>query len=156
MALWLNSLARYQSIVIAKRWLLISIKSLKFLYIIELIDQYWLVHCIVINNALNISKSTLHRWTKKEKLGHSTMHKSLCWQANKKARVKFFFFTIDELKIGLVNHTKPTFIDMYNYIHIDEKWFYMTKTTERIMCTLLKLIYYAFAKANDSFRKLCS
>ena len=27
--------------------------------------------------------------------------------------------------------SRPTFVDMYDYVHIDKKWFYMTKVSEK-------------------------
>ena len=38
---------------------------------------------------------------------------------------------------------EPKFIDMYNIVHIDEKWFYITKKTKR---------YYLLPNENDPHR----
>jgi len=48
----------------------------------------------------------------------------------------------------MIDHTslpdEPKFIDMYNIVYIDEKWFYMSKNTEK---------YYLFSVEEDPLRQ---
>ncbi|WOG98144.1 hypothetical protein DCAR_0417485 [Daucus carota subsp. sativus] len=78
-------------------------------------------------NALKISSSTLHRALETGKIRrHSNAIKPLLKDENKKARLQFCLSMID---INSLPH-QPQFIDMDNIIHIDEKWFNMTKKSE--------------------------
>ena len=77
--------------------------------------------------ALGVSKSTVHaRLEEKQVRRHSNSIKSYLTPANKKARVQFAFSMIDPKKPH-----QPTFIDMYNMVHIDEKWFYRTNKVQK-------------------------
>lgn len=50
----------------------------------------------------------------------------------------------------------PTFVAMYNIIHIDEKWFYMTKKNLRYTtCCQMKKIQYTFVKAKILLQRSC-
>jgi len=77
--------------------------------------------------ALNISKSTLHRY---RRLGHIRRHsnaiKPLLKEENKRARLQFCLSMLD----GASLPHDPIFSRMHNIIYIDEKWFYMTKKYE--------------------------
>ncbi|KAH7841708.1 hypothetical protein Vadar_033271 [Vaccinium darrowii] len=46
----------------------------------------------------------------------------------KKARLRFCLSMLEPSSVGI----DPLFKSMYNYVHIDEKWFYMTKESEKI------------------------
>ncbi|MCL7027161.1 hypothetical protein MKW94_011355 [Papaver nudicaule] len=72
--------------------------------------------------ALNILKSTVHRQIKKGKIKkHTNAIKPAFTTEIKKVRLEFCLGMIKE---------NMMFEGMYNVIHTDEKWFYMTKTTE--------------------------
>ncbi|MCL7028299.1 hypothetical protein MKW94_009849 [Papaver nudicaule] len=85
--------------------------------------------------ALNIPKSTVHRQIKKGKIRkHTNAIKPAFTTEIKKARLEF---CLEKIQENLV------FEGMYNVIHIDEKWFYMTKTTEN---------YYLHPEEEDPHR----
>jgi transposase-like protein len=74
--------------------------------------------------ALGIKKSTLHRLFKEGKLRrHSNSLKPYLKEPNKTERLRFCISMLDPST--LVND--PKFLEMYNIIHIDEKWFYITR-----------------------------
>ncbi|KAI3708174.1 hypothetical protein L2E82_37296 [Cichorium intybus] len=79
-------------------------------------------------NCLNVSKSTLHRRIKKGALRpHTNAIKPNLTNENKRARLEFCLSNVSR---SLSNQI-PTFHDMFNVVHIDEKWFYMSKPSRR-------------------------
>ena len=100
--------------------------------------------------ALGVSKSTVHaRLEEKQVRRHSNSIKSYLTPANKKARVQFAISMIDPRKPH-----QPTFIDMYNMVHIDEKWFYRTNKVHRSFTWLLGSMNQSeLHKAKTSLRK---
>ncbi|KAL3528176.1 hypothetical protein ACH5RR_012832 [Cinchona calisaya] len=78
--------------------------------------------------ALGMAKSTLHRSVKEGAIrAHSNVIKPEFTTENMKSRLRFCLSMIDPGTIS----TNPMFMYMYNHIHIDEKWFFMTKTSEK-------------------------
>ena len=76
---------------------------------------------------LQVKRSTLHRLFKQGKLRrHSNTLKPYLKDENKKHRLQFAASMLDAQTIA----TEPTFIDMKNIIHIDEKWFNATKKSK--------------------------
>jgi hypothetical protein len=53
-------------------------------------------------------------------------------EKNKKDRLEFCMSMIDEKTRG---DAAPRFTNMHNMVHIDEKWFYMTKKIEITICS---------------------
>ncbi|KAI3511819.1 hypothetical protein L1887_18977 [Cichorium endivia] len=79
-------------------------------------------------NCLNVSKSTLHRRIKEGALRpHTNAIKPNLTNENKRARLEFCLSNVSR---SLSNQI-PTFHDMFNVVHIDEKWFYMSKPSRR-------------------------
>ncbi|EAZ12224.1 hypothetical protein OsJ_02110 [Oryza sativa Japonica Group] len=79
-------------------------------------------------SALNIPKSVVHRAFKEGILRrHSNTLKPFLKDANKKCRLQFCVSMLDIQTV----HTQPTFDDMRNVVHIDEKWFNSTKIARR-------------------------
>jgi hypothetical protein len=79
-----------------------------------------------LSAALGMPKSTLHdRFKAGELRRHSNSIKPLLTDENKKARLRFC------LSMVIENETSPVFEDMLDCVHIDEKWFYLTKETQR-------------------------
>lgn len=77
--------------------------------------------------AIKIGKTTLVRHLKLGTIRrHSNPIKPLLKEGNKKARVEFCISMLETQSIP----RNPQFMDMYNIIHVDEKWFYMTKKKE--------------------------
>ncbi|KAL7589894.1 hypothetical protein Lser_V15G40182 [Lactuca serriola] len=79
-------------------------------------------------NLLNVSKSTMHRRIKEGALRpHTNAIKPTLTHENKRARLEFCLSKISRS----LSSNIPTFHDMFNVIHIDEKWFYMSKPSRR-------------------------
>jgi hypothetical protein len=79
------------------------------------------------SSAMNMSKSTLHRYIKLGVLRrHTNAIKPFLREENKRSRLRFCISMLDAISLP----DDPTFLGMYNTIHIDEKWFQMTKKSE--------------------------
>jgi hypothetical protein len=90
--------------------------------------------------ALNVSKSTLHRALKSGVIRrHSNAIKPYLKEENKRARLQFCLSMLDPTSLP----HDPTFVGMYNMVHIDEKWFYRTKKSEN---------YYLLPDEEDPIR----
>ncbi|XP_017240013.1 uncharacterized protein LOC108212812 [Daucus carota subsp. sativus] len=90
--------------------------------------------------AINVSKSTLHRNFKSGRLRrHSNHVKPYLKDSNKKARAQFSLSMIDKSSLP----HDPHFKDMNDMIHIDEKWFYISKKAEK---------YYLLPEESDPVR----
>lgn len=78
--------------------------------------------------AMGVSLTTLFR-RKKEGLirRHTKSIKPYLKEANLTSRLQFCISMLDKNSLP----HEPKFVDMYNMVHIDEKWFYMTKKTEK-------------------------
>lgn len=76
--------------------------------------------------SINVPKSVVHRRIKEGELRpHTNAVKPHLTDENKKARLRFCLSMVRPSLPWL----SPTFRDMYNIIHIDEKWFYMSRPT---------------------------
>ncbi len=81
-------------------------------------------------SALNVPKSTVHRAFKEGiLLRHSKTLKPFLKDANKKLCLQFCVSMLDMQTV----HTQPTFDDMRNVVHIDEKWFNNTKIAREVL-----------------------
>lgn len=108
-------------------------------------EQFWRIPLSRRTNirsiacAMHMSKSTVQR---KHKEGdfrkHTNPLKPHLKDSNKIARVRFCLSMIDKNSGGT-----PKFLDMFNMIHIDEKWFYITKKAEK---------FYLLPEENDPER----
>ncbi|KAL3334207.1 hypothetical protein AABB24_030785 [Solanum stoloniferum] len=58
---------------------------------------------------------------------HTSAMKPHLTEENKKVRLRFCLSKIDQSTL----HSNFMFIDMFNYVHIGEKWFYLSKKSER-------------------------
>ncbi|CAA0807020.1 Unknown protein [Striga hermonthica] len=77
-----------------------------------------------LSNALGVSYSKLYRLFKRGVLRrHSSAIKPHLKDENKISRLEFCLSMLDESTTS----NEPKFKGMYNYVHIDEKWFYLTK-----------------------------
>jgi len=80
-----------------------------------------------VSSKLGISKSRIQRYLKKGYLRrHSSSIKPYLTDANKKTRLKWCIDMIDQ---GLLDD--PKFKDLFDFVFIDEKWFYLHKKLER-------------------------
>ncbi|XP_047257958.1 uncharacterized protein LOC124890166 [Capsicum annuum] len=78
--------------------------------------------------AMNMAKSTVFRRVKDGTLRpHSNSIKPHLTEGNKKVRLQYCLSMIDQNTI----HINPMFMNMFNYVHIDEKWFFWSKIVER-------------------------
>ena len=93
--------------------------------------------------SLDVGISTLHR---KFKLGllrhHSITLKPHSKERNKRERLQFCISMLDQTSLG---DAEPRFIDMQNIIHMDEKWYYMTKKARK---------YYLLQEEDDPERTI--
>ncbi|XP_042013473.1 uncharacterized protein LOC121761851 [Salvia splendens] len=77
---------------------------------------------------LEVSKSTVARFVKEHQLRpHTNAIKPILTASNKVARMRWSLSHIQPLIANGMLKYHP----MHNVVHIDEKWFYMTKTSER-------------------------
>ncbi|XP_058775250.1 uncharacterized protein LOC131649505 [Vicia villosa] len=89
------------------------------------LSQRTIIRCL--SHALNMSKTTIHRRLKSGVMRrHSNPIKPFLNEENKRSRLRF---CISMPQSASLPHD-PIFSGMYNIIHIDEKWFYMTKKSE--------------------------
>ncbi|KAH6817537.1 hypothetical protein C2S51_001140 [Perilla frutescens var. frutescens] len=81
-----------------------------------------------LEKALKISKSTIHRRIREGNIPpNSNVVKLNLTEENKKAKLEFSLSIINKVMVA----SNPSFINMHDYIHFDEKWFYMSKTTQK-------------------------
>ncbi|XP_021732073.1 uncharacterized protein LOC110698865 [Chenopodium quinoa] len=79
--------------------------------------------------ALNISLSTLHNLKKRGRLRtHTCCNKPLLTSDHKVARLRWILSHINPIR----GNEDPTFVDMRNVIHCDEKWFYLNPNKRRL------------------------
>lgn len=75
--------------------------------------------------ALGVSRTTLHRTFQLKKVRrHSNRVKPPSKEKNKGERVQFCMSMLDQRTLG---NERISFNSMHNIVHIDEKWFLMTK-----------------------------
>lgn len=78
---------------------------------------------------IDVPKSTIHRRIKEGALRpHTNAVKPLLTDENKKAKVNFCLSMITPPSL---TSASTTFHNMHNIIHIDEKWFYISKASKR-------------------------
>ncbi|KAF7154556.1 hypothetical protein RHSIM_Rhsim01G0125100 [Rhododendron simsii] len=92
------------------------------------------------SKALEVPKSMLHQRIKEGEIRpHTNPLKPDLSDQNKIARLHFCLSMLEPNNL----QTQPMFKAMYNYVHIDEKWFYMTKELEsrrrvpKLKCSLM-------------------
>ncbi|XP_059634636.1 uncharacterized protein LOC132276975 [Cornus florida] len=90
--------------------------------------------------VMQVAKSILHRRIKDGLIRpHSNALKPSLTEKKKKARLLFCLSMLEQCSL----HDRPTFCNMLNYVHIDEKWFYMSKEPEK---------YYLLPEENEPVR----
>nr|GMD78411.1 Transposase, Tc1-like protein [Ipomoea batatas] len=90
--------------------------------------------------ALDMSKTSLHRRVKEGSLrSHSNAIKPMLTEENRKVRLQFCISMIDSSS----SHNNPCFIDMYDRVHIDEKWFFLSRTSQK---------YYLLSEEDEPYR----
>ncbi|XP_047258607.1 uncharacterized protein LOC124890829 [Capsicum annuum] len=97
------------------------IKSKKFHF---LVDQ----NIRTLAFAMNMAKSTIFQRVKDgTHRPHSNCIKPQLTEGNKNVRLQCCLSMIDQNRINI----NPMFMNMFNYVHIDEKWFFLSKKVER-------------------------
>ncbi|KAH7842117.1 hypothetical protein Vadar_001649 [Vaccinium darrowii] len=77
---------------------------------------------------MNMAKSTLHRRCKECAIKlHTNALKPYLTEENKKTRLRFCLSMVELSSLT----SQPILKDMYNYVHVDEKWFFLSKESER-------------------------
>ncbi|XP_074315028.1 uncharacterized protein LOC141651206 [Silene latifolia] len=78
--------------------------------------------------AMNLHPSTVHRLVQKGKIrSHSSALKPSLTEKNMKERMQW---VLDKISWSSL-HDNMTFLDMYYVVHIDEKWFFMTRCSQK-------------------------
>lgn len=92
--------------------------------------------------AMNMAKSTVFRRVKNGTI--QTLIKPQLTEENNKVRLQFYLSMIDRSTI----HINPRFMNMFSYVHIDEKWFFCHKKVKGTICFLknMSLIHIALVK----------
>ncbi|XP_058215387.1 uncharacterized protein LOC131326570 [Rhododendron vialii] len=81
-----------------------------------------------LSKALEVPKSTMHRRIKEGLMRpHTNALKPDLSEEGKRSRLCFCLSMLEPSSL----ESQPFFKDMYNYVHIDEKWFYLTRESER-------------------------
>lgn len=83
-----------------------------------------------MSSALNIPRSTLHRYVKNDILrAHTISLQPMLSQEQRQKRLAFASSLLLHLPAG--PHVSP----LYDYVHLDEKWFYLVKSKRRVYLT---------------------
>ncbi|GKE14330.1 hypothetical protein Tco_1421907 [Tanacetum coccineum] len=91
-------------------------------------------------NMDEVSKSTMHRQIKEGVLRpHTNAIKPSLTSENERARLEFCLSKISPS----LSSSSPVFHDMFDVVHIDEKWFYMSRPSKR---------YYLVPGKNEPLR----
>ena len=92
-----------------------------------------------VSSKLGMSKSRIQRYLKKGLIRrHSSSIKPYLTDANKKTRLKW---CVDMIEQGLFDD--PRFKDFFDFVFIDEKWFYLSQISEK---------YYLLPEEDDPHR----
>ncbi|VFQ96364.1 unnamed protein product [Cuscuta campestris] len=90
--------------------------------------------------AIGKPKSTVHEWVKRGMLrSHSNAIKPYLTEANKISRLRF---CLDQIEPHTIPNS-PAFKSFHNVLHIDEKWFFMSKTSQK---------FYLLPEEEDPYR----
>ncbi|XP_074373577.1 uncharacterized protein LOC141713913 [Apium graveolens] len=102
-------------------------------------------------SAMKVSPSLIYRNFKSGKLKrHICPLKPLLTDENKKARVQFCLSILEEDRLP----HDPTFKNMYNMVHFDEKWFNMTRKNEKFYFLSDEEEPYQTCKSNNFVTKV--
>ncbi|XP_047965714.1 uncharacterized protein LOC125210186 [Salvia hispanica] len=99
---------------------------------------------------LNVSKSTVGQWVKEGKLRpHTNAIKPALTNMNKLARVRW---SLSQLQ-PQITQGRVQYQSMHNVVHIDEKWFYMTKASDRTKTPdrLITKVMFMYAVSRPHF-----
>ncbi|VFQ67854.1 unnamed protein product [Cuscuta campestris] len=101
--------------------------------------------------AIGQPKSTVHEWVKRGMLrSHSNAINPYLTYANKITRLRFCLDQVDPYSMGSV----PKFKTFNNVLHINEKWFFMSKTSQRFYLLLDEADPYRACKSKRFIAKV--
>ncbi|GAA0141214.1 hypothetical protein LIER_02409 [Lithospermum erythrorhizon] len=101
-----------------------------------------------------MSKSTVHRRIKDGVIRHhSSAIKPQLIDENKKARLCFCISML-QVQSSIDGKTKVKFMEMFDHVIIDEKWFYMSKETEKYYLAADELEPYRCCKSKKFITKV--
>jgi hypothetical protein len=101
---------------------------------------------------LNMSKWNIQKYLRKGLLRrHSSSIKPYLTEANKKSRLKW---CVDMIKRDLL--ADPRFKDLYDFVFIDEKWFYLYQNLKNIICYPTKMIPIGLVRTRTTSLGSCS
>ncbi|GAA0150743.1 hypothetical protein LIER_09612 [Lithospermum erythrorhizon] len=99
-------------------------------------------------------KSTVHRRIKNGVISqHSSAIKPQLTDENKKMRLRFCMSMI-QVQSYIDGRTKVKFMEMFDHVVIDEKWFYMSKETEKYYLAADELEPYCCCKSKKFITKV--
>ncbi|XP_074362072.1 uncharacterized protein LOC141702269 [Apium graveolens] len=100
---------------------------------------------------LGASKSVVHRLVQRGKIrSHSNALKPFLTAINMEARVNYVLKSLESSTL----YTNPTYDGMYCSVHIDEKWFYMTRATQRYYLLPSKPLPHRTCKSKKFITKI--
>ncbi|XP_057532677.1 uncharacterized protein LOC130810579 [Amaranthus tricolor] len=103
-----------------------------------------------VATCLDLAPTTVWRLIRRGEIkAHSNPLDPSLTDANKARRVEWILSLIQEDTI----HHHPMYKGMYDFIHIDEKWFYLTKKTQRVYLAHKEKIPYRAAKSSKFIPK---
>jgi hypothetical protein len=80
-------------------------------------------------NVLHVGVAIVHNRIKAGEIrSHSSTIKPFLTPTNKLEHIQF---CLAQLNLCQLDNHDPTFLDMFDRIHVDEKWFYVTKTASK-------------------------
>ncbi|XP_057517823.1 uncharacterized protein LOC130798740 [Amaranthus tricolor] len=103
-----------------------------------------------VATCLDLAPTTVWRLIRRGEIkAHSNPLHPYLTNANKARRVEWILSLIQEDTI----HHHPMYKGMYDFIHIDEKWFYLTKKTQRVYLAHKENIPYRAGKSSKFIPK---
>ncbi|WVZ68920.1 LOW QUALITY PROTEIN: hypothetical protein U9M48_017795 [Paspalum notatum var. saurae] len=104
-----------------------------------------------VSRELGISKSRIQRYLRKGLIRrHSSSIKPYLTEDNRKARLKWCIDMIEEGGLDA-----PKFKDLFDFVFIDEKWFYLHQKSESTTCYPVKMNHTARAKTRTTSLGSC-
>ncbi|XP_057791323.1 uncharacterized protein LOC131008464 [Salvia miltiorrhiza] len=106
---------------------------------------------IIMSSKIGVSKSLIHLWVKENKLKpHINAIKPFLTPQNMLCRLRWSLCQLNPLSEG----GKFRFQTMYNIIHVDEKWFNLTKTSGRYYLLPNEIEPYRTCKSKRHIEKI--
>lgn len=121
------------------------------------LEKVWFIPLHLITDIRTLAfqsgtvKSSVHRLVQKGKIrSHSSALKPFLTTQNMQARTKFVLKHIQ----NAILHINPMYDDMFNYVHIEEKWFCVTRTTQKYYLLPYESLPYRACKSKKFITKI--